>query len=46
MKMSNPFIPFSIAMITPFTEDGNLSLEGIPSLVEHYRKKQGSCSFN
>lgn len=40
MIMSNPFIPFSIAMITPFTEDGNLSLEDIPSLVEHYRKNK------
>ncbi|TRZ36286.1 dihydrodipicolinate synthase family protein [Niallia circulans] len=38
--MTNPFIPFSIAMITPFMADGNLNLEGIPSLVEHYRKNK------
>jgi len=38
--MSNPFIPFSIAMITPFTEDGELYLEAIPALIEHYRSNK------
>jgi len=40
MIMSNPFIPFSIAMITPFTEDGELYLEAIPSLIELYRSNK------
>jgi 4-hydroxy-tetrahydrodipicolinate synthase len=40
MIVSNPFIPFSIAMITPFTEDGELYLEAIPALIEHYRSNK------
>jgi 4-hydroxy-tetrahydrodipicolinate synthase len=36
--MKNPFVPFSIAMITPFSENGELYLEGIPSLIDYYKK--------
>jgi 4-hydroxy-tetrahydrodipicolinate synthase len=36
--MKNPFIPFSVAMITPFSENGELYLEGIPSLIDYYKK--------
>ncbi|WP_166695779.1 dihydrodipicolinate synthase family protein [Bacillus cereus] len=36
--MKNPFISFSVAMVTPFSTNGNLYLEGIPSLVDYYKK--------
>ncbi|WP_335868927.1 dihydrodipicolinate synthase family protein [Bacillus sp. 2205SS5-2] len=36
--MKNPFVPFSIAMITPFSKNGELYLEGIPSLIDYYKK--------
>ncbi|MEW9577357.1 dihydrodipicolinate synthase family protein [Bacillus toyonensis] len=36
--MKNPFVPFSIAMITPFSENGELFLDGIPSLIQYYKK--------
>ncbi|WP_318588271.1 dihydrodipicolinate synthase family protein [Bacillus thuringiensis] len=36
--MKNPFVPFSVAMITPFSDNGELYLEGIPSLVHYYKK--------
>lgn len=36
--MKNPFIPFSVAMITPFSINGELYLEAIPSLVNYYKK--------
>ncbi|ASS69702.1 dihydrodipicolinate synthase family protein [Bacillus atrophaeus] len=36
--MKNPFVPFSIAMITPFSENGELYLKGIPSLIDYYKK--------
>ncbi|MED4068924.1 dihydrodipicolinate synthase family protein [Priestia megaterium] len=36
--MKNPFIPFSVAMITPFSMNGELYLEGIPSIVNYYKK--------
>ncbi|WP_277714269.1 dihydrodipicolinate synthase family protein [Bacillus atrophaeus] len=38
--MKNPFVPFSIAMITPFSENGELYLEGIPSLIDYYKKHE------
>lgn len=36
--MKNPFIPFSVAMVTPFSMNGELYLEGIPSIVNYYKK--------
>lgn len=36
--MKNPFIPFSVAMITPFSINGELNLEAIPSLVNYYKE--------
>ncbi|ABS22606.1 Dihydrodipicolinate synthase/N-acetylneuraminate lyase-like protein [Bacillus cytotoxicus NVH 391-98] len=36
--MKNPFGSFSVAMVTPFSTDGNLHLEGIPSLINYYKK--------
>ncbi|PEU52776.1 dihydrodipicolinate synthase family protein [Priestia megaterium] len=36
--MKNPFVPYSVAMITPFSEKGELYLEGMPSLVHYYKK--------
>ncbi|QAA23519.1 dihydrodipicolinate synthase family protein [Sporolactobacillus terrae] len=38
--MNKPFLPFSVAMITPFSTNGDLYLKGIPPLIEYY-KKQG-----
>ncbi|PRS06382.1 dihydrodipicolinate synthase family protein [Bacillus atrophaeus] len=38
--MKNPFVPFSIAMITPFSENGELYLKGIPSLIDYYKKHE------
>ncbi|MGE7887687.1 dihydrodipicolinate synthase family protein [Bacillus cereus] len=36
--MRNPFVSFSVAMVTPFSTDGNLHLDGIPSLINYYKK--------
>src|SRR4051812_37654213 len=36
--MKNPFIPFSVAMITPFSINGELNLKAIPSLVNYYKE--------
>jgi len=37
--MKNPFIEFSIAMVTPFADNGNLNVEVIPSIIDYYKKK-------
>lgn len=37
--MKNPFVPFSIAMITPFSQEGDLLLDSIQPLVDYYRKE-------
>jgi len=36
--MKNPFLEFSVAMVTPFTYDGKLNLDGIPPLIDYYKK--------
>ncbi|WP_176585891.1 dihydrodipicolinate synthase family protein [Priestia megaterium] len=36
--MKNPFIPYSVAIITPFSKNGELYLKGIPSLIDYYKK--------
>ncbi|CAI9395841.1 dihydrodipicolinate synthase family protein [Niallia sp. Sow4_A1] len=40
MIKQNPFVPFSIAMVTPFDDKENLSLSGIYSLIDYYKKNQ------
>ncbi|MBP3038216.1 hypothetical protein J9303_01695 [Bacillaceae bacterium Marseille-Q3522] len=35
--MNNPFVSFSIAMITPFSTKGDLYLDGVPSLMDFYQ---------
>lgn len=36
--MENPFVSFSVAMVTPFSEKGELHLEGLSSLITYYKK--------
>lgn len=36
--MKNPFGSFSVAMVTPFSTEGCLHLDGIPSLINYYEK--------
>ncbi|MED3553907.1 dihydrodipicolinate synthase family protein [Cytobacillus praedii] len=36
--MKNPFLKFSVAMVTPFTCTGNLDLVSIPLLIDYYKK--------
>ncbi|MCT2346125.1 dihydrodipicolinate synthase family protein [Niallia taxi] len=36
--MKNPFLEFSVAMITPFTYEGQLNLASIPPLINYYKK--------
>lgn len=38
MIKENPFVPYSIAMVTPFDDKENLWLSGIYSLIDYYKK--------
>ncbi|GGH15482.1 dihydrodipicolinate synthase family protein [Paenibacillus segetis] len=38
--ISNPFLSYSIAMVTPFKEDGSLDKRGIQELMSYYVSKQ------
>lgn len=38
MIKQNPFVPYSIAMVTPFDDKENLWLSGIYSLIDYYKK--------
>ncbi|MGP7816689.1 dihydrodipicolinate synthase family protein [Niallia sp. 01092] len=38
--MKHPFIPFSVAMVTPFSSKGELDFEGISSLIDYYKKQE------
>lgn len=36
--MSNTFVPYSVAAVTPFTEDGDFDAEQVPPLIAHMVK--------
>lgn len=38
--ISNPFLSYSIAMVTPFKEDGSMDKQGIQELMSYYVSKQ------
>ncbi|EOR26022.1 dihydrodipicolinate synthase family protein [Niallia alba] len=38
MITQNPFVPFSVAMVTPFDQKERLSLSGIYSLIDYYKQ--------
>jgi len=40
MITRNPFISYSVAMVTPFDQQENLNIDGIYSLIDYYKKNQ------
>ncbi|MFT8320314.1 MAG: dihydrodipicolinate synthase family protein [Bacillus sp. (in: firmicutes)] len=38
--MKNPFIPFSVAMVTPFSSNGEIDLDGVTDLLNYYKNQE------
>jgi len=40
MITKNPFISYSVAMVTPFNQQENLNIDGIYSLIDYYKRNK------